>query len=54
VRGYLAGETAFPDDALAVTATVATDFLSQNTWFVPSRVTDLTGQFLPISQVVRV
>ena len=43
VRGYLAGETAFPDDALAVTATVATDFLSQNTCFVPSRVTDNPG-----------
>jgi len=43
VRGYLAGETAFPDDALAMTATVATDFLSQNTCFVPSRVTDNPG-----------
>jgi hypothetical protein len=43
VRGYLAGETAFPDDALAVTATVATDFLSQNTCFVPSRVMDNPG-----------
>ena len=40
MRGYLAGETPFPDDALTVTATVATDFLSQNTCFVPSRVTD--------------
>ena len=43
VRGYLAGETAFPDDALAVTATVATDFLSQNLCFGPSRVTDNQG-----------
>jgi hypothetical protein len=43
VRGYLAGDTAFPDDALAVTATVATDFLSENTCFVPSRVTDNPG-----------
>ena len=43
VRRYLAGETAFPDDSLAVTATVATDFLSQNTCFVPSRVTDNPG-----------
>lgn len=43
VRGYLAGETAFPNDVLAVTATVATDFLSQNTCFVPSRVTDNPG-----------
>jgi len=39
VRGYLAGETAFADDALAMTAAVATDFLSQNTCFVPSRGT---------------
>jgi hypothetical protein len=38
-----ASETAFPDDALAVTATVATDFLSQKTCFVPSRVTDNPG-----------
>ena len=44
VRGYLAGETPFPDDSLAaVTATVATDFLSQNTCFVPSRVRDDAG-----------
>ena len=27
VRGYLAGETDFPDDTLAITVTVATDFL---------------------------
>jgi hypothetical protein len=43
VRGFLAGETAFPDNSLAVIATVATDFLSQNTCFVPSRVTDNPG-----------
>jgi hypothetical protein len=43
LRGYLAGEAAFPDQAIAVTATVATDFLSQNTCFVPSRVTDNPG-----------
>ena len=43
LRKYLAGETAFPDDRIAVTATVATDLLSQNCCFVPSRVTDNPG-----------
>lgn len=43
LRQYLAGETTFPDNTIAVTATVATDFLSQNSCFVPSRVTDNPG-----------
>ena len=40
---YLAGEPAFPDDSTAVTATVATDFFSQNSCFVPSRITENPG-----------
>ena len=40
VRHYLAGEAAFPDESVAVIATVATDYLSQNCCFVPSRVTE--------------
>ncbi len=43
MRKYLAGEAAFPGDSIAVIATVATDFLSQNSCFVPSRVTDNPG-----------
>ncbi len=43
LRKYLAGEAAFPGDSIAVIATVATDFLSQNSCFVPSRVTDNPG-----------
>jgi hypothetical protein len=43
LRQYLAGETAFPDESVAVVATVATDFLSQNSCFVPSRVTENPG-----------
>ncbi len=43
VRGYLAGEMNFPDDTLAVTATVCTDSQSQNTCSVPSRVTGNPG-----------
>jgi hypothetical protein len=43
VRAYLAGETGFPDDRIAVIATVVIDFVSQNSCFVPSRVTDNPG-----------
>ena len=43
LRKYIAGEAAFPGDSIAVIATVATDFLSQNSCFVPSRVTDNPG-----------
>jgi hypothetical protein len=43
LRQYLAGEIAFPSDSIAVIATVATDFVSQNSCFVPSRVTENSG-----------
>jgi hypothetical protein len=39
MRRYLAGESGFPND-VAVIATVATDFLSQQSCFVPNRITD--------------
>jgi hypothetical protein len=39
MRRYLAGESAFPND-VAVVATVATDFLSRQSCFVPYRITD--------------
>jgi hypothetical protein len=39
LRAYLAGESAFPHD-VAILATVATDFLSQQLCFVPCRVTE--------------
>jgi hypothetical protein len=39
IRRYLAGETGWPAD-VSVIATVATDFVSQNTCFVPNRITD--------------
>ncbi len=38
MRRYLAGESGFPKD-VAVIATVATDFVSQQSCFVPSRIT---------------
>jgi hypothetical protein len=40
VRAYLAGEIAFPDSKVAVIASIATDFLSQNLCLVPARVTE--------------
>ena len=43
MRQYLAGEVTFPDQSIAVIATVATDYLSQNSCFVPSRVTENPG-----------
>jgi len=43
LRQYLAGEAAFPEESIAVIAIVATDFLSQNSCFVPSRVTGNPG-----------
>lgn len=39
MRQYLAGESGFPGN-IAVIATVATDFLSQRSCFVPNRITD--------------
>jgi hypothetical protein len=39
MRRYLAGESGFPND-VAVIATVATDFLSRQSCFVPNRITD--------------
>jgi hypothetical protein len=39
IRRYLAGESGFPND-VAVIATVATDFVSRQSCFVPNRITD--------------
>ncbi len=41
IRRYLLGEAPFPPE-VAVSATVATDFVSQNTCLVPNRITDNT------------
>ena len=43
LRKYLAGEAHFPDESVAVIATIATDVLSQNSCFVPNRITDNPG-----------